>query len=283
MHCKEIFSVSDFAKIARTTKPTLHHYDKIGLLSPALRGKNGYRYYSIEQLAVLNLIRTCQESGMSLDEIKELADHRTPALVDELLVRQISRINDKINEWVRARTLLTVLQESIHSVRDVDMDAITVNSLPAKTIILGKLNDYSQGKNDYDALFDFYLYFSENYPDLNLNYPVWGIFSEYKVRNGDMALPDRYYFNNPEGFDRIPAALYATGYCYGGYGRAGVSNLYIRIMAFLDANGYTVSGPAYVEYPLNEICVSTPSDYLIRMLFTVRKLGSREYPKAFAG
>jgi DNA-binding transcriptional MerR regulator len=269
MRRKEIFSVSDFAKIARTTKPALHHYDKIGLLSPTLRRKNGYRYYSIDQMVVLNLIRTCQESGMSLDEIKELSDHRTPELVDELLLQQISLIDEQISERVCARKLLSVLQKSIHSARGADTDAITVKALPAEPIILGGLNDYSQGKNDYDALLDFYFFFSETYPDLNLNYPVWGMFSEHKVRNGDIALPDRYYFHNPEGFDRRPAALYAIGYANGGYGELG--DLYTRTMAFIDANGYTVCGSAYVEYPLNEICVSDPSDYLIRLMITVRK------------
>jgi len=40
-----MFSISDFAKYSRTTRDTLLHYDRIGLLSPATRGENNYRYY----------------------------------------------------------------------------------------------------------------------------------------------------------------------------------------------------------------------------------------------
>ena len=37
---------ADFARLCGTNKRTLHHYDQIGLFAPALRGENGYRYYS---------------------------------------------------------------------------------------------------------------------------------------------------------------------------------------------------------------------------------------------
>ncbi|MDR0468518.1 MAG: MerR family transcriptional regulator [Peptococcaceae bacterium] len=78
MNRSEIFSISDFAEFTRTTRDTLLYYDKIHLLSPAARGENQYRYYSSEQLALVNLIRTCQALGMKLAEIKELAVYRTP-------------------------------------------------------------------------------------------------------------------------------------------------------------------------------------------------------------
>jgi len=52
-----LFTVNEFADYSRTTKDTLIHYDKIGLLTPALRGENNYRYYSGGQLAVVNVIR----------------------------------------------------------------------------------------------------------------------------------------------------------------------------------------------------------------------------------
>ncbi len=48
-------SVSDFANIARTNSDTLRYYDNIGLLSPAVRGENKYRYYSLKQLPLCNM------------------------------------------------------------------------------------------------------------------------------------------------------------------------------------------------------------------------------------
>ncbi|MCL2071386.1 MAG: MerR family transcriptional regulator [Oscillospiraceae bacterium] len=265
----ENISISDFAKFSRTTTDTLRHYDKIGLLSPVLRGENNYRYYSIGQLAVVNVIRTLQSLGMTLDEIKKLSDYRTPEHMTETLTTQIDKIDAKIEEWVRARKLLFTLQNTMKSSLEVDENAITVEFLPAKAIILGDLNDYSGDRNDYDALHCFYINISNKYPGLDLNYPVWAVFSEERIKKGDFTWPDRYYFNNPEGYDKIPAALYAIGYTRGGYGQS--DEIYKRLIDYIERNDLEICGNAYEEYPLNEVCVADDTNYLMKVMITVQK------------
>jgi len=267
MRDKNIFSISNFAKFSRTTRDTLLHYDKIGLLSPASRRANNYRYYSREQLAQINVIRTLQKLGMTLEEIKELRNNRTPAQVDEIFARQIGKIDQIIEMWVRAQKLLFTLDKSIHSALNIDEKAITVQFMPVEAIVLGDLNDYSRGRNDYDALLSFYQLTSEKYPDLDLNYPVWGFFSEERIKQKDWVWPDRYYFYNPEGRDKRPAALYAIGYTRGDYGQS--EEGYKRIIDYIDNNGFEICGDTYEEYPLNEICISDCKDYLMRIMITV--------------
>ena len=70
---------ADFAHICGTNKRTLHHYDQIGLFAPALRGENGYRYYSQEQYDVFMVIAALKELGMPLLDIKAYLDRRDPA------------------------------------------------------------------------------------------------------------------------------------------------------------------------------------------------------------
>ena len=265
----EIFTVAEFAEFTRTTRDTLLHYEKIGLLIPETRGDNNYRYYSNGQLAVVNLIRTCQALGMTLAEIKGMKAIRTPELIDSLLEQQMERIDQKIDEWIRARKLLFALKKTIQSVKNVDEDAITVQFMPVEAIILGDLNDYSRGKTDYDALLNFYRSCSKKYPALDMNYPVWGMVTEERIKQRDWAWPDRYYFSNPEGYDKKPASLYAIGYARGGYGKSG--RLYERIVDYINENDFEICGPAYVEYPLNEVCIVEESNYLTRVLITVRE------------
>ena len=175
---KGLMSISDFAKFSRTTRDTLLYYDKIGLLSPVSRGGNNYRFYSNKQLAVVNVIRTLQNLGMTLEEIKQTNERRTPGLADENFTRQINKIDGKIEEWIRARKLLVTLRGSIQSVLNVDTEKITIRSLPAEPIVLGGLNEYKQDETDYDALLHFYHEIGVKYPGIDLNYPVWGIFSK---------------------------------------------------------------------------------------------------------
>ena len=264
-----LFSVNEFALLSRTTKETLRHYDRIGLLAPASRGANNYRYYSNGQLAVVNVIRTLQELGMSLEEIGGLKDTLTPELTCELFDRQLANIDKKIEAWVRASKLLFALRKTINSAMLVDEDSITVQYLPAEALVLGDINDYSRGRTDYDALLSFYHDIGEKFPNLDMNYPVWGLFSEERVRSGDWVWPDRYYFSNPEGRDKRPAALYAIGYTRGGYGGGGA--LYERLIEFIGSNGFEICGDAYEEYPLNEVCITDSGNYLIRVMITVRE------------
>lgn len=269
MKNKGLFTVRDFATFSRTTRDTLLYYDKIDLLHPDARGENNYRYYSTSKLAVVNVIRTLQLLGIPLEEIKGIRDNRSPAFVNELYAQQIENIDKKIESWARAQKLLFTLKNIINSVMDIDENAITVEFLPATAIIIGDLNDYSRGKNDYDALNCFYHTMSDRYPDLDLNYPVWGLFSKERVEQGDFVWPDRYYFYNPEGRDRRPAGLYAVGYTRGGYGQSG--DIYDRLTEYIDANGYVICGDAYEEYPLNEICIVNDNNYLMRSLIAVEK------------
>ncbi|MCL2349671.1 MAG: MerR family transcriptional regulator [Planctomycetaceae bacterium] len=267
---QRFFTVNEFAKLARTTRNTLHHYDAIDLLSPVSRSENNnYRYYSIRQLTDINMIRTLQALGMPLSEIKTLKASRTPERAEELFTQLLDKINKKIDVWVCAQKLLFTLRKSVHSVGDVNEDAITIQFLPAEAIVLGDLNDYSRGRNDYNALVSFYHTISKKWPDLDLNYPVWAVFSEERIKRGDWVWPERYYFYNPEGRDKKPAALYAIGYTRGGYGQG--DELYHRMLDFIDKNRFEICGDAYEEYPLNEVCVSNDADYLMRVMITVRE------------
>ena len=64
--------IQQFAKIANVTVRTLHHYDRLGLLSPALRSANGYRLYRMEDLAQLERILVLRYLGIPLRQIADL-------------------------------------------------------------------------------------------------------------------------------------------------------------------------------------------------------------------
>ncbi|MDR0196609.1 MAG: MerR family transcriptional regulator [Oscillospiraceae bacterium] len=260
-------SISDFADYSRTTRDALLYYDKIGLISPARRGENNYRLYSVTQVGAVNMVRILRELGMSLDDIRNLQKRRTPKTVSDMLASQIEKIDTKLNEWNRARKLLFTMRKVIQSASNIDENEIVVRFMPAESIVLGELNDYSRGRNDYDALTDFYHAVREKHPDLDMNYPVWGVFSKAQIRRRDYSWPERYYFYNPEGHDKRPAAMYAIGYARGGYGKS--DDLFKRLLNYIRINNLVIYGDSYKEYPLNEVCVPNEDDYLIRVMIPV--------------
>jgi DNA-binding transcriptional MerR regulator len=248
----------------------LHHYDKLGLLSPVKRGENNYRYYSITQLSEVNLIRTMQELGLSLSEIKTLRDRRTPNLTAEILAGQIEKIKRKIFNLNKAHELTLSLLEPILSTRDIDESIITVQFLPAKPIVLGNWNTYVGDEDAYEKLVDFYHYIEKEYPDIDKNRPAWGLFSDEELEmkmEGRHIHPQRYYFYNADGRDMRPAGRYVIGYARGGYGDS--SDLYVRLHNYIAENNFKICGAAYEEYPQNEICIADETNYLVRVMIAI--------------
>ncbi|WP_395021688.1 MerR family transcriptional regulator [Dongia sp.] len=68
-----MFRIGEFSRIARVSGRLLRYYDSIGLLSPGrVDSVTGYRYYTADQLAVLNRILALKDLGLSLDEVAQL-------------------------------------------------------------------------------------------------------------------------------------------------------------------------------------------------------------------
>lgn len=71
-----MYKVQETSKIAGVSVRTLHHYDHIGLLTPSTIGENRYRYYSDEDLKVLQQILFFKELGFSLKKIQEIGGNK---------------------------------------------------------------------------------------------------------------------------------------------------------------------------------------------------------------
>jgi MerR family transcriptional regulator, thiopeptide resistance regulator len=67
--------IQKFAELAGVTVRTLHHYDRLGLLSPRHRTEGGYRLYALEDLAQLERILVLRYLGLPLREIGEVLRH----------------------------------------------------------------------------------------------------------------------------------------------------------------------------------------------------------------
>ena len=72
---KNYFTISEFAKLRDININSLRYYEKLGLLKPAyIDETNGYRYYSAEQVSLLNKIILCIQLGIPLKEMVKFLD-----------------------------------------------------------------------------------------------------------------------------------------------------------------------------------------------------------------
>lgn len=68
---KQYLSIGKVASLKKVSIKSLRYYDEIGILRPALINPDtSYRYYTVEQLPVLDAVTACIELGIPLKELK---------------------------------------------------------------------------------------------------------------------------------------------------------------------------------------------------------------------
>lgn len=95
---KALLSIGKMAALNRLSVSTLRLYDEKGLLKPRyIDPETGYRYYSIDQNARLDVIVYMKELGMSLSQIAEALQKEDVSLIEEIL----SQKNEQIHQQLR--------------------------------------------------------------------------------------------------------------------------------------------------------------------------------------
>lgn len=88
-----VYRVHEFAERAGVTVRALHHYDRLGLLTPARRSMSGYRLYTDRDLARLEQIVVLKFLGLPLKEIGRVL--RDESSLPEALRTQLRVLGDK--------------------------------------------------------------------------------------------------------------------------------------------------------------------------------------------
>lgn len=95
----ETTTIGDVARFAGITVRTLHHYDNIGLLTPSERRENRYRGYTDGDITRLQQILAYRELDLSLNEIRDLLDEPSDAVL--ALERARRRVADQVGRLQR--------------------------------------------------------------------------------------------------------------------------------------------------------------------------------------
>jgi DNA-binding transcriptional MerR regulator len=105
------YSVSQIARLAGVSVRTLHHYDQIGLLSPAKRSAAGYRRYGDDDLRRLQQVMFYRELGFALSDITDLVSD-PDAEPDKHLRRQHALLVARLE---RTRRLVTAVEKAMEA------------------------------------------------------------------------------------------------------------------------------------------------------------------------
>jgi len=95
----DVLTVGDVAQLSGVTVRTLHHYDRIGLVTPSGRTAAGYRLYGEGDLDRLHAVLGYRELGFALEQITDLLDGTAEPLAH--LRRQHGLVSARIEQLQR--------------------------------------------------------------------------------------------------------------------------------------------------------------------------------------
>ncbi len=97
--------IGEVARITGFSPKTLRYYEEVGLVEPASRTESGYRLYGEPEVARLQFIKRAKLIGLTLKEIKELAnlaaEHsrgKVLSRLEEVLERRLLEIERQVLE-----------------------------------------------------------------------------------------------------------------------------------------------------------------------------------------
>ncbi|WP_315070133.1 MerR family transcriptional regulator [uncultured Clostridium sp.] len=151
---EELLPIGKFSKICSISIQALRHYDKIGILKPKFTDiETGYRFYSVEQIIIIMVIKKMSALGLSLSEIGELLHRNDMAGVKAIFQQKREEIKEKINELLYADKSLKLYIDDINMCENADFAGIEIKKVPMRNIIYLK-KTIELNENGFTKLFN---------------------------------------------------------------------------------------------------------------------------------
>lgn len=276
-----MLKVGEFSRLCQVTVATLHHYDELGLLTPATIDKfTSYRYYTLEQLPRIHRIMVLKELGLSLDQIALMLNSELPT--DQLrgmLMLKEHELRQQLDEEIArlARIRFHIRQIDMEAdMSQLDVRIKKVEPVRALTIrILAKSHDdigrlgleivtALRQNNIQPSSTPFAIVYAEEYRqhdvDIEFAWPVDG------SRTEDFPLPTRGTLVLRD----IPGMEEAATYLYQGDVDNSTDYL-VDLQRWVAANGYKLSGMLRMVYLRMPEVDLPPEEWLTEVQYPLEK------------
>lgn len=208
------FTIGEISKLFNIPVKTLRYYDDIGLFKPTLiNQQNKYRYYSIDQFVIIDIIKNSKLMGMSLEEIKNVINH------DSSIEDTLSIIDNQIDIFDLKISELLEIKNSMEKLRTTITDAM--NSKSNEVFI----------EFNKERRYISYIYVSNNIEEQEVNlrraildveskqrevYSIFGVgtlYEKYIVENNIVNMDIRYYIDDKydaNNYNILPEGYYVS-------------------------------------------------------------------------
>ena len=108
-----MLTISNLGKRFGISRTTILYYEREGLLQPASRAANGYRWYGEQEISRLERIKEYRSFGVAVRDIRTLLDEESELAHESLLKKRFSELEIEIQRLrSQQESLLTLLRQS---------------------------------------------------------------------------------------------------------------------------------------------------------------------------
>jgi len=106
-----MLTISKLAKKFGLSRATILYYEREGLLKPARRAANGYRWYGDGEIEQLRQIVDYRSYGVPVSDIRELLAQRSGQAHEQILRKRFTRLETEIQDLRRQQEALVAILE----------------------------------------------------------------------------------------------------------------------------------------------------------------------------
>lgn len=210
---KKLFSIKKAAEITGLTAETLRHYDRIGLVKPAMRSPDTkYRYYTEKEIIRLNTIHALRCMDFSLERIRAMLVSDDFGEIVAMLKEATENADKKITELTEAKARIARAKAfyETKAAQSEEHGEPFVRTLPVRTVLLSDRLHTPTVDNLYDYHRHFYAQIGQENRDKFAFEDSAGIF----IRDGRknmFAVCTKHA--DTDGIVTLPAGKWLCGVC----------------------------------------------------------------------
>lgn len=272
-----MLSIGDFSNICKVSTKTLRYYAEIGLILPEeINPENGYRYYSINQLQTMLLIKRLKAYNFSLEEIKSIL--QSEDLKEEnlylLLInkkkeieRQVKEFQDKLKQLNNDILNLKEGKSIMSYLTDININLVEVPSM--NLLYIRKMVQEHEFPDEYNNSFGKLLEKIKK-DKLTIESPPMVLFhsSEYSPFGLDteFAIPVKEYVKGTRDF--TPGLCLKT-VVHGSY--SDLSSVYAKQIQWAEKEGYECTSALFEVYVTDPSEVKNENELITEVYYPVKK------------
>jgi DNA-binding transcriptional MerR regulator/effector-binding domain-containing protein len=275
-YLRKNLSIGELSKLQNISIQALRHYDKVGLLKPAYIDKgSNYRYYTIDQIPNVDIIKNLKYLGFSLESIKSIiVKNESLEELLEKLETQERLIDERLQELTKVKRALS---HKIHNIRESmerkNFGEVYLSEIAERKCIHVPLKNNYEEINADDLIVLALRNLGMIIEKENLTEGQLGVTSKIlgdKVNYEDifMLVEENSSLANYKDIKVIPAGTYL---CILYRGIDDSSEIYYRkLLEYIKEKNYVTNSEFYEISLLNGITIPNPADYIVEIQILIK-------------